>query len=66
MSAQIGDLGLPGGELGVEVLQIAELPAWHEVALDVLHAGLDLALGLGPMRSSGADRCMTGYGSHGC
>jgi transposase len=34
----------------VEVLQVTEAAARHEVALDVLHPGLDLALGLRPVR----------------
>lgn len=50
MDASIGDLGLPGGQLHVEVVNIVEGPARREVALDVLHARLDLALGLGAIR----------------
>ena len=45
----IGDRGHPLGELLVEVDVIDELPAGQEVALEVLHAGLDLALGLRPI-----------------
>jgi len=50
VDTQIRHLELPGGELGVEVLQVTELPTGKEVALDVLHSGLDLALGPGTVR----------------
>nr|WP_318770918.1 hypothetical protein [Tepidimonas sp.] len=50
MLAHVGHFGLPSGQLGVEVLQVTEHAPGHEVALDVLHAGLDLALRLGAIR----------------
>ncbi len=53
VDAQVGDLGEPGGELLVEVLQIPEHPAGQEVALHVLDAGLDDALGLRPIGAAG-------------
>ncbi|ABR91471.1 Hypothetical protein mma_2800 [Janthinobacterium sp. Marseille] len=47
MDAHVGHLGLPGAQLLIEVVQVAEGTPRHEVALDILHARLDLALGLG-------------------
>ena len=50
MNAHVGHPGLPIRQLGVEVLQVAVSAARREVAFEVLHAGFDLALGLGPVR----------------
>ena len=47
--APIGDLGLPSRELLVEVRKVVKHAPGQEVALDVLDAGLDLALGLRPV-----------------
>jgi hypothetical protein len=40
---------LPEDEMRVEVFDIAEAASRHEVALGVLHPGLDLALCLSPV-----------------
>ena len=45
----VGDLGLPLAELLPQVLLVDEGPAREEIALEVLHARFDLALGLGPV-----------------
>src|SRR6476661_2401138 len=48
--AHVGDLGLPRFKLVVKVLQVSERAPRHEVTLHILHAGLDLALGLRAVR----------------
>ena len=50
--AHVSDLGLPCRQLRVEVLEIGEAAPGNEVALDVLHPRLDLALGLGSVRAA--------------
>ncbi|MFO1405276.1 MAG: hypothetical protein U1E96_11960 [Azonexus sp.] len=42
-----GNLDLPERQLPIEVVEVGEAAAGDEVAFDVFHAGLDLALGLG-------------------
>ena len=46
---KVGNLDLPERQLPIEVVEVGEAAAGDEVAFDVFHAGLDLALGLGPV-----------------
>ena len=49
MNAGVGDFEDPLLQFPVQVLEVDEAAPRKEVAFDVLHAGLDLALGLGPV-----------------
>ena len=54
MDAHVGHRVQPVGELGVQVVEVAEAPAEVEVLADVAERPLDLALGLRAVRPAGA------------
>lgn len=54
IDAGVGDARVPVGELGQEVVDVVEVAAGREVALDVLDARLDLAVGLRAIRPAQA------------
>ena len=54
MDAHVGHRVQPVGELGVQVVEVAEAPAEVEVLADVAERPLDLALGLRAARPAGA------------
>src|SRR5216684_2559006 len=56
MNTQVGDFDTPAFEPVVELLPRAKTPARQRVALDVLHAALDLALGPRPIGLAGPRR----------
>src|SRR5229473_5020893 len=56
MNTQVGDFDTPAFEPVVELLPRAETPPGQRVALDVLHAALDLALGPRPIGLAGPRR----------
>ena len=51
VGARVGDLIQPLAELVVEVAEVLEAAGEEEVLADVAERALDLALGLGPVRS---------------
>ena len=53
MNAHVGHGGEPVGELGVQVVEVAERPAEEEVLADVAERPLHLALGLRPVGPAG-------------
>ena len=53
MEAQVGHLAVPACEPAVELLPGGEAPARQGVALDILDAALDLALGAGAVGLAG-------------
>ena len=53
VNAHVGHGGEPVGELGVQVVEIAERPAEEEVLADVAERPLHLALGLRPVGPAG-------------
>ena len=54
VGARVGQGGAPAVELAVEVVEVAEAPGEEEVLANVAEGPLDLALGLGAVRSAGA------------
>src|SRR5262249_47490758 len=64
---QVSDLGHPLDELLGEVTVVDEDPAGQEVALEVLHAGLDLPFGLSSvgLAESGLEAPVVGKGPEG-
>src|SRR5436305_15261689 len=56
VNSHIGHLATPALEPAVEFLPRAEAPASQCVALDILYAALDLALGAGTVRLAGVRR----------
>ena len=54
MDPDVGDGVEPVDELRVEIFEVAEVAAKKEVLADIAERPLDLALGFGPIRATGA------------
>ena len=54
VNPRVGDLGPPGVKLGIEIIHVPERAGQEEVLPDIAERALDLALGLGPIRLTGA------------